>query len=158
MNTNLKTIASMLILAVGLFFFLISMANNKFNFALISISTTLIFWVLYGLMLNSFNVRIFSWIISGSGFLVAISIFVVFGIEEVPYPAGAIIFHSGGFAAALCIAFLSFFPFLFSDLGSKIITNENNNNKETKEEATLISDDWEVATDDDLSSDDFDLK
>ena len=157
MNNNLKIIASLLILAVGLFFFLLSMANNKFNFALISISTTLIFWVLYSLMFNSFNIRIFSWIISCSGFLVAIGIFVIFGIEEVPYPAGAIIFHSDGFAAALSIAFLSFFPLLFSDHSSKIITNEKNNYKETTEKPTLMGDDWEVATDDDVLSDDFDL-
>ena len=112
MNRDLKKIAGGLILVIGMLAFIVSISNNNLNFALIYLTTTLISWVLYGLVLDVFDVRIFAWIISASGFLVAIAVLFMFGIEEVPYPVGAIVFHSEGFAGSLGIGLFSLFPIL----------------------------------------------
>ena len=161
MNQNLKKIASGLILVIGLILFFSSLINNNLNLALVSLTSTLIFWVVYGLLLDTFDVRIFSWVISTAGFLLAISIFFLYGVEEVPHPIGAIVFHMGGIAGALGIGLFSLFPFL--------IIHQLNSDKsipisapvakeiDTPPEPELESDDWEFATEEELESGEFEI-
>ena len=161
MNLNLKKIASGLILVIGLILFFSSLVNNNLNLALVSLTSTLIFWVVYGLLLDTFDVRIFSWVISTAGFLLAISIFFLYGVEEVPHPIGAIVFHMGGIAGALGIGLFSLFPLLImhqlsSDKTTPISTPIVKEN-DTAPEPELESDDWEFATEDELQSGEFEV-
>ena len=156
MNMDLKKIAGGLILVIGVLAFILSIYNNNLNFALIYLTATLIFWVLYGLLLDAFDVRIFAGIISASGFLVAFSVFFMFGIEEVPYPMGAIIFHSGGFAGALGIGLFSLFPILILyQMNATKTMGKTEVLKEPKSE--IFSEEWEMASDDDLQSGEFEM-
>ena len=159
MNQNLKKIASGLILIIGLILFFSSLLNNNLNLALVYLTSTLIFWVLYGLLLDDFDVRIFAWVISAAGFLLAISIFFNYGVEEVPHPVGAIVFHTGGIAGALGIGLFSLLPFLimYQLNFNKITPISNPIEKEidTPPEPNLESDDWEFATEDELQSGEF---
>ena len=158
---DFKKIAGSLILVIGVFAFIVSISNNNLNFALIYLTAALILWVLYGLLLDAFDVRIFAWIISVSGFLVAISVFFMFGIEEVPYPVGAIVFHSGGLAGALGIGFFALFPILIlHQTGAEKLP------KRTRTEPVILkkdieteieSNEWEMASDDDLQSGEFEV-
>ena len=158
MNLYLKKMASGLILFIGLILFFSSLVNNNLNLALVSLTSTLIFWVVYGLLLDTFDVRIFSWVISTAGFLLAISIFFLYGVEEVPHPIGAIVFHMGGIAGALGIGLFSLFPLLImhqlsfdKTVSTTSVINENN----TPPEPELKSDDWEFATEEELESGEF---
>ena len=159
---DLKKIVGGLILVIGVFAFIISIFNNNLNFALIYLTTTLILWVLYGLFLDMFDVKIFAGIISGSGFLVAISVLFMFGIEEVPYPVGAIVFHSIGFAGALGIGLFSLFPILIlyqmdnPKKQQKIKVGQESPIK--KSEPKIFSEEWEMATEEDLQSGEFDVR
>ena len=160
MNLALKKMAGGLILIVGLILFFSSLVNNNLNLALVSLTSTLIFWVVYGLLLDTFDVRIFSWVISTAGFLLAISIFFLYGVEEVPHPIGAIVFHMGGIAGALGIGLFSLFPLLImhqlsSDktISKTPVINEN----DTPPESELESDDWEFATEEELESGEFEI-
>ena len=158
---DFKKIAGGLILVIGVFAFIISISNNNLNFALIYLTTALILWVLYSLLLDAFDVRIFAWIISASGFLVAISVFFMFGIEEVPYPVGAIVFHSGGLAGALGIGFFALFPILIlhqtgAEKLSKITRTEPVILKEDME-TEIESNEWEMASNDDFHSGEFEV-
>ena len=161
MNMDLKKMAGGLILVIGVLAFVLSISHNNLNFALIYLTAALIFWVLYGLLLDAFDVRIFAGIISASGFLVAISVFFMFGIEEVPYPIGAIIFHSGGFAGALGIGLFSLFPILI--LHQLDATNVKEKSKtrselfENKPEQEIFSEEWEMAAAADLQSGEFEI-
>ena len=150
-----------LILIIGLILFFSSLVNNNLNLALVSLTSALILWVIYGLLLDVFDVRIFAWVISLSGFLLALSVFFVFGIEEMPHPIGAIIFHTGGIAGSLGIGFFSLFPLL-------IIHQLNSQNISTKSSVlmnedgfpaipTLESDDWELATEEERQSGEFEV-
>ena len=161
MNQNLKKIASGLILVIGLILFFSSLVNNNLNLALVSLTSTLIFWVVYGLLLDTFDVRIFSWVISTAGFLLAISIFFLYGVEEVPHPIGAIVFHMGGIAGALGIGLFSLFPLLIMhQLSSKKTTSPAThqlNENDTHPDPELDSDEWEFATEEELESGEFEI-
>ena len=162
MPLNLKKIAGGLILIIGLILFFSFLVDNNINLALVSLTSSLILWVMYGLLLDVFDVRIFAWVISLSGFLLALSVFFVFGIEEIPHPIGAIVFHAGGIAGSLGIGFFSLFPLL-------IIHQLNSQNISTKPRVlmnedgfpaipNLESDDWELATEKELQSDEFEMR
>ena len=128
--------------------------------ALVFITSALLFWVLFGLLLDTFDVQIFSWVISSAGFLLALSVFFLYGVEEVAHPIGAIVFHSGGIAGSLGIGLFSLFPLLIiHQLNSRNITQKPdlvNNIEELPPEPELESDDWEMATEDELKSDKWD--
>ena len=129
--------------------------------ALVSITSALLFWVLFGLLLDTFDVQIFSWVISSTGFLLALSVFFLYGVEEVAHPIGAIVFHSGGIAGSLGIGLFSLFPLLIiHQLNSQNTTQKPgfvNNIEELPPEPELKSDDWEIATEDELKSDEFEV-
>ena len=161
MNLDLKKIAGGLILIIGLILFFSSLIDNNLNLALVSLTSALILWVIYGLLLDVFDVRIFAWVISLSGFLLALSVFFVFGVEEMPHPIGAIVFHTGGIAGSLGIGFFSLFPLL-------IIHQLNSQNISTKPGVlmnkdgfhaipNLESDDWELATQEERLSGEFEV-
>ena len=161
MNQNLKKIASGLILVIGLILFFFSLLNNRLNLSLVYLTSTLIIWVLYGLIWDDFDVHIFAWVISATGFLLAISIFFIYGVEEVPHPVGAIVFHAGGIAGALGMGLFSLFPLLIiHQLGSKkttsLATHKLNKNDATPD-PELDSDEWEFATEDELQSGEFEV-
>ena len=159
MNQNLKKIASGLILVIGLILFFSSLLNNHLNLSLVYLTSTLIIWVLYGLILDDFDVHIFAWVISATGFLLAISIFFIYGVEEVPHPVGAIVFHAGGIAGALGMGLFSLFPLLIiHQLSSKKTTSPAThklNENDTAPDPELDSDEWEFATEDELQSGEF---
>ena len=159
MNQNLKKIARGLILVIGLLLFFSSLLNNHLNLSLVYLTTTLIIWVLYGLIWDDFDVRIFAWVISSTGFLLSISIFFIFGVEEVPHPVGAIVFHAGGIAGALGMGLFSLFPLLIihqlsSKKTSSLETHKLNENNIVLD-PELDSDEWEFATEDELQSGEF---
>ena len=150
-----------LILIIGLILFFYSLLDNNLNLALVSLTSALILWVIYGLLLDIFDVRIFAWVISLSGFLLALSVFFVFGVEEMPHPIGAIVFHAGGIAGSLGIGFFSLFPLL-------IIHQLNSQNISTKSRVLmnengfpaipdLESDAWELATEEEKLSGEFEV-
>jgi len=162
MTLNLKKIAGVFILVIGLILFFSSLIDNNLNLALVSLTSALILWVLYGLLFDVFDIQIFAWVISLSGFLLALSVFFVFGVEEMSHPIGAIIFHTGGIAGSLGIGFFSLFPIL--------IMHQLNSQKNYAQYGALMnedgspttfnlkSDDWELATEEELKSGKFEVK
>ena len=99
-------------------------------------------------------------ILSSSGILVALSMFFVNGVEEVPFPEGAIVFHPDGIAQALFLLFLCSIPIVLrvipentAILKSSTETTSNSNLSNIKQENQ--SEDWEEATIEDLESGDF---
>ena len=150
-----------LILVIGLILFFSFLLDNNLNLSLVSLTSALMLWVIYGLLLDVFDVRIFAWVISLSGFLLALSVFFVFGVEEMPHPIGAIVFHTGGIAGSLGIGFFSLLPLL-------IIHQLNSQNISTKPGVlmnedgfpsipNLESDDWELATEEERQSGEFEV-
>ena len=150
-----------LILVIGLILFFSFLLDNNLNLALVSLTSALILWVIYGLLLDVFDVRIFAWVISLSGFLLALSVFFVFGVEEMPHPIGAIVFHTGGIAGSLGIGFFSLFPLLIiHQLNSQNISTKPGvlmNEDDFPAISNLESDDWELATEEERLSGEFEV-
>ena len=161
MNLDLKKIASGMILFVGLILFFLSLANNNFNLALVALTSTLIFWVIYGLFFDAFDVRIFAFVISSAGFLLALSVFFLYGVEEVPHPVGAIVFHAGGIAGSLGIGLFSLFPLLILRQTNMVspahTTTVNAAIDDSPPGPELESDDWEFAKEEELESGEFEV-
>ena len=167
MNTDLKKILSALILVMGYLAFIIPTSYNNFTLGLIYLSLAIILWLIFVLVFDIFSIRNFAGIISGSGLMVSVSTFFLFGVEEVPFPAGAIIFHLEGIATSLGICLFSLFPII----PFLSIKKEKNNSLSTTNKANIISkentieprifidhdEDWELATEDDLQSGEFEV-
>ena len=163
MDINIKKLVSGLILIFGLILFLSSLFNNNINLSLVVLSLSLILWVIFGLMFDAFDITIFAWILSGAGFLLSIAIFFIFGIEEIAHPVGAIVFHLGGIAGSLGVALFSLFPILIlyqlNYKGLPIRKNDNQNKPaNTNFESEIKSDDWEVVSEEDLESGNFEIR
>ena len=92
---------SWLILAGGLFLYLWNITDNQFTYATICMAGSILLWMFIGFTTDSFDNNEFSQVLSGAGFLLAVSVFFLYGLEEMPYPTGAIVFHSDGIAKAL---------------------------------------------------------
>ncbi len=150
-----------LILLIGLILFFSFLLDNNLNLSLVSLTSALMLWVIYGFLLDVFDVRIFAWVISLSGFLLALSVFFVFGVEEMPHPIGAIVFHTGGIASSLGIGFFSLFPLLIiHQLNSQNISIKPGvlmNEDGFPAIPNLESDDWELATEEERQSGEFEM-
>ena len=159
MNINSKTI-SWLILAGGLFFYLWNITDNQFTYATIFMTGSILLWMFIGFTTDSFDNKEFAQVLSGAGFLLALSVFFLYGLEEMPYPTGAIVFHSDGIAKALGLGIVASLPLLFG-----IADIETGNTKtqpstaSTSAEPTVIVDheDYELADVEDLTSGEFDI-
>ena len=162
MNYKIKIFLNAFILLIGLILSIISIYNNNLNLALIALSSALIIWVIVGILADIFNTKVFAWALSCSGFLISFSIFFMYGIEEVAYPQGAIVFHSWGFAGALGTALLSLFPLLalYHEGVNPMFQLSREKNVATAPEQTdpdIFSSDWELASEEDLNSDEFEV-
>jgi len=113
-----------------------------------------------GFTTDSFDNKEFAQVLSGAGFLLAVSVFFLYGLEEMPYPAGAIVFHSDGIAKALGLGIAASLPLLFGIV--KIETSNIEVQTSTASapvEPTIIveHDDFELADVEDLTSGEFDI-
>jgi hypothetical protein len=151
---------SWLILAGGLFLYLWNITEGEFVYATIFMASSILLWMFVGFTTDSFDNKEFSQVLSGAGFLLAISVFFLYGLEEMPYPSGAIVFHSDGIAKALGLGIAASLPLLF---GMTNIESNQNSSQPNKAVATTGStvvvdhEDYELADVDDLTSGEFDI-
>ena len=159
MYINSKTI-SWLILAGGLFLYLWNITDNQFTYATIFMAGSILLWMLVGFSTDSFDNKEFAQVLSGAGFLLAVSVFFLYGLEEMPYPTGAIVFHSDGIAKALGLGIAASLPLLFGIV--KVETNKTDAQASTASVSTepmviVDHEDFELADVEDLTSGEFDI-
>ena len=136
-------------LAIGFIIYLFCIINNSFINSTLALMITLSIWTCLHIAMDSFDINHLAQLLSVSGYIFAATIFFYFGIEQVSYPAGAIIFHAEGIAQALAVALLSSMPLL------KLYHKAPVENK--KEEDRFEDENWERAREDDLSSNQYEL-
>ena len=122
---------------------------------------TVLLWISINIYFDSFNKAAFSRLLCFSGVVFSISLFLFFGIEELPYPQGALVIHTSGIAMSLFSVLVSVVPML-------LITQEesyqNNNDPIYIEESNYEShapssapsqeyddSEWDVASEDDFA-------
>ncbi|MDB4859330.1 hypothetical protein OAH62_00445 [Candidatus Marinimicrobia bacterium] len=115
-------------------------------------------WLATSLYLNIYSPNSFIKILSSSGVLVALSMFFLNGVEEVPFPEGAVVFHAEGIAQALFLLFLCIVPTVLKLVPKNTIIMKSpvdNKYKSSEVKGNNQSDDWEEATIEDLESGNF---
>ncbi len=113
MKFDFYKIASWLILIVGFGFYANATMHQDLNMGLIFLICTLGLWTIYHVNIESFDMNHFLLLVSFSGLVLAITMFLLFGVEETAFPKGALVFYSEGIAKSLGVAFLSIIPLLF---------------------------------------------
>ena len=124
--------------------------------------SSVLLWVAFNVHFDMFDKATFSKVLCGAGLLLSISTFFLFGVEEVPFPEGALLFHSEGVALTLFVILLSIIPMLFladadtmAPLANSQFVEASHTSSSNKEES--LDDDWEIATDDDLESGEYEV-
>jgi len=151
---------SWLILAGGLFLYLWNIIDNQFTYATIFMAGSILLWMFVGFTTDSFDNKEFAQVLSGAGFLLAISVFFLYGLEEMPYPTGAIVFHSDGIAKALGLGIAASLPLLFgiADVGASNDAAQTSTASASTEPTVVVDhEDYELADVEDLTSGEFDI-
>ena len=81
-----------------------------------------------------------------AGIALAISFFFLKGVEELPYPEGALMFHVDGIAKSFFLFFICTIPIILLRLKDRKIILQKRKKQHKKEEL------WEEATPEDLQS------
>ena len=136
-----------IILGYIVYIFLIT--QSTFSLAIIWMMFVVYVWLLSSLYLKEYTFNYFLYIISISGIILSISFFFIQGIEELPFPEGALMFHSEGIAKAFFVFFVCTIPLLLA---------KNNKSRVVIKKDAIINkidikkEKWEEATADDLES------
>ena len=166
MTLLLKNCISYGVLTIGLLVYCCCINAYQFVESSIVMLLTILIWASLTTCLEHFDKLLFSKVLSVTGLIFAISFFFFFGVEEVPIPKGAMLFNVSGIAITLFIIFISALPILYIIHVDKIPTLANTQSSylpsavssttnETLEEE--IDDDWEIATDKDIESGNFEV-
>jgi hypothetical protein len=151
---------SWLVLAGGLFLYLWNITENEFVYATIFMASSILLWMFVGFTTDSFDNKEFSQVLSGAGFLLAISVFFLYGLEEMPYPSGAIVFHSDGIAKALGLGIAASLPLLFgiANVETRHTSSQTSASSASTNPTVVVDhEDYEMADVDDLTSGEFDI-
>jgi hypothetical protein len=170
MKIDLNKIVSALILIVGYCFFFLNIANN-IAFATIAILGTFLLWMTWNKIADTLDLNAFFTMLAGSGIIVAISILAIYGIEPIGTRKGtSIYFHSYGIAISLGILFVTLIPYLVFNIKFKLpkpfnvtfvsgFKNKNqSSSKNTKDKYVVGDGDWEIASDQDIKSGNYNIE
>ena len=160
MNNNFKQSIPSFFLVLGYLVYLILLFKISFAISVIWIMLLVYIWLSLTLYLNIYSFNSFMRTLSSSGILVSLSMFFLKGVEEVPFPEGAVVFHTDGIAQALFLLFLCSIPIVLriipensTIVDSSLETSPSSTIDDSMKETQ--SEDWEEATIEDLESGDF---
>jgi len=162
MNYNFKQSAPSVLLFLGYILYFVLLFKSTFSFSIIWMILLIYVWVISSLFFNKYSLNSFLCVFSLSGFLVSLSVFFLKGVEEVPFPEGAIIFHLDGIALSLLILFICSLPMILK-INPNNIDNEKRHLKTNQAHGESFeiadngnkSEEWEEATEEDLESGNF---
>ena len=158
MINNFKQSIPSFFLVLGYLVYFIMLFKTSFAMSAIWMMILIYLWLATSLYLNIYSPNSFIKILSGSGVLVALSMFFLNGVEEVPFPEGAVVFHTEGIAQALFLLFLCIVPAVLKLVPENTIIMKSpvdNKSKSSEAKGNNQSDDWEEATIEDLESGNF---
>jgi len=165
MTLMMKNCISYGVLGIGLLMYFVFINAYQFVESTIVMLLAVMLWSVLTTYLDTFNTQIFSKVLSISGLIFAISFFFFFGVEEVPMPKGAMLFNASGIAMTLFIIFMSILPALYVIHGDKRKQTTHQDTPTTQStqdfilpnEVEEIDDNWEIATDEDIESGNFEV-
>ncbi len=149
MFDNLKQNIPFLQVVIGYALYVVLLFYTTLSGAMLWAILLIYIWLISSIMLKTYNFYSFVYLLSSSGIIFSASMFFLTGIEELPYPAGALLFHFENIAKACFLFFISSIPLIFIWLKKK----DSFFQKTTPVPST--QDFWEEATEEDLQSGEY---
>jgi len=152
LKENLPTIEILLGFCIYVYFSI----QNSLSIAIVSLILFIYIWLFTNIILNKYNFSSFINLISLSGIVVSITLFFMYGVEEIPYPEGAIVFHLEGLAKSFLLFFFSSIPLILSNYKFQFwsLTSDSTINVSSKD-IEYDQEKWEEASLEEVSSGDF---
>lgn len=145
MFDNIKNNIPPIIIALGFLVYICLIVSTSLAAASIWALFTIYLWLISSLYLKQYNFNTFLYILCFSGIILSVSFFFLQGVEELPYPEGALMFHVEGIAKAAFLFFICTVPVILLKTKN---TEPNKNFSQQKENIEI----WEKASEKDLQS------
>tara|TARA_Y100000590_G_scaffold61520_1_gene65687 strand:+ start:1671 stop:2126 length:456 start_codon:yes stop_codon:yes gene_type:complete len=145
MFDNIKNNTPPIIIALGFLVYICLIVSTSLAAASIWALFTIYLWLISSLYLKQYNFNTFLYILCFSGIILSVSFFFLQGVEELPYPEGALMFHVEGIAKAAFLFFICTVPVILLKTKN---TEPNKNFSQQKENIEM----WEKASEKDLQS------
>ena len=145
MFDNIKNNIPSTIIALGFLVYICLIVSTSLATASIWVLFTIYLWLISSLYLKQYNFNTFLYILCFSGITLSVSFFFLQGVEELPYPEGALMFHVEGIAKAAFLFFICTVPVILLKTKN---TEPNKNFSQQKENIEM----WEKASEKDLQS------
>ena len=112
MTNNLIKNTHWLEYLLGIIVYFILISNQQFSLGIVWLIFVLYGWTIISILVQSYSLQSFIYALCGFGIIVAITLFFMNGVEEVPFPKGAIQFKLDGIAQALVVFFIFTVPLI----------------------------------------------
>ena len=160
MLISLKNNLHWLLFAVGIIFYTPIAIDANLPLGIIWLIFILYTWLITAFLIKQYNSLSFLYAVCICGLIISISLFFIKGLEELPFPQGAILFHIDGIALSLLVFFIFSVPLiLYSNTSAlqKLFVISNQEQIQSKQESKAIYDteQWEEASIEDLESDQY---
>ena len=165
MINNLIKNTPWLTYVLGIIVYFIFVLNQQFSLSIVWLIFILYGWTIISILVQSYSLQSFIYALCGFGIIIAITLFFMNGVEEVPFPKGAVQFKLDGIAQALVVFFIFTIPLIIyqqknqnqtpSQPSTKIEETYMESTQDTNELATKEDNEWEEATIEDLESGEF---
>ena len=98
--------------ALGLIVYFVFISNQQLSMGVIWLVFILYIWIITAFIIKQYSLQSFIYALSFLGIVISLTIFFMNGIEQVPFPRGAIQFKLDGIAQAIIIFFIFTLPLL----------------------------------------------
>lgn len=171
MLNNLKNTFHWTVYMLGMLAYVVFISINPQQFLLSILWLIFIIyaWVIIGILNKKYNFKHFVYMASFTGIILSVTAFFIYGVEELPYPIGAIRFNTESIILISILLFIFSLPALIIKMGSLELSyipasTKTDNVKESyhekisqiaAEEPLVEMEEWEEATVEDLESGKF---
>ena len=157
MVDNLKQNIPTIQIALGYILYIVILVASSLTAAILWTIFNIYIWLACSITLKTYNVKSFIYILCYSGISIAISIFFVYGVEQLAYPEGALMFNVDNIMKACLLFFVSTIPIIVFTYNNKTIAEGASKERAVIKNEKTNTEDWEEATLEDVRSGDYEL-
>ncbi len=152
MVDNLKQNIPTIQIIIGYILYIVILVCSSLTVAILWTIFNIYLWLVCSISLKTYNVKSFIYILCYSGISVAISIFFIYGVEQLAYPEGALMFSVENIMKACLLFFVSTIPMIILTHNNKPLTVPTARQDKTTKNREINSEEWEEATLEDVNS------
>jgi len=145
MFDNIKHNIPSITIALGYFVYILLIIQTTFSIAALWMMFVVYVWLLSAICLGKYTFNSFLYIVCSSGIALSVAFFFLQGVEELPFPEGALMFHADGIAKAFFLFFVCTVPMI-------IMKFHNNKRCQLSKKENKEQEAWEQASPEDIRS------